>query len=91
MISSRLALLFLSHRQQTHNTMIWNDTHFPAAMRSLNPSTRQKAIEIANRLVAQGELSKQQAITASIAEARRIARLSSSISEGNRSYVTPRQ
>lgn len=71
--------------------MIWNDTHFPAAMRSLNPSTRQKAIEIANRLMAQGELSRQQAVAVSIAEARRLARLLSSTSENSRSYVLPRQ
>ncbi|WP_246168744.1 DUF2188 domain-containing protein [Rudanella paleaurantiibacter] len=56
--------------------MMWSDTHFPAAMRSLNPSTRAKAIEIANRLVAQGDMTKQQAITVSISEARRMARLS---------------
>ncbi|MCY7356049.1 MAG: DUF2188 domain-containing protein, partial [Rudanella sp.] len=50
--------------------MNWNETHFPAAMRSLSHSTRQKAIEIANRLVAQGELTKQEAVMMSIAEAR---------------------
>jgi uncharacterized protein YdaT len=58
-----------------NKTMMWSNTHFPAAMRSLNPSTRAKAIEIANRLVAQGDMTKQQAITYSIAEARRMARL----------------
>lgn len=56
--------------------MMWTDTHFPAAMRSLSPSTRQKAIELANRLMAQGELTRQEAIIASIAEARRLARQS---------------
>ncbi len=71
--------------------MIWNDTHFPAAMRSLNLSTRQKAIEIANRLMAQGELSRQQVVAVSIAEARRMARLSSPVSEVARPYVSPRQ
>lgn len=71
--------------------MIWNDTHFPAAMRSLNPSTRQKAIEIANRLMAQGELTKQQAVTVSIAEARRIARQSFTMNENSLTYASPRQ
>ncbi len=56
--------------------MMWNDTHFPAAMRSLNASTRRKAIELANRLMAQGDVSRQEAITLSIAEARRLARQS---------------
>ena len=71
--------------------MIWNDTHFPAAMRSLNPSTRQKAIEIANRLMAQGELSRQQAVAVSIAEARQLARLLSTGNENTRPYLSSRQ
>ena len=53
---------------------MWTTTHFPAAMRSLNPGTRKKAIEIANQLLEQGQLSKQQAISLSIDEARRWAR-----------------
>lgn len=71
--------------------MIWNDTHFPAAMRSLNPSTRQKAIEIANGLMALGELTRQQAITVSIAEARRIARQSFTMGDGSLTYASTRQ
>ncbi len=55
-------------------TPMWTTTHFPAAMRSLNPSTRAKAIEIANQLLEQGQLDKQRAITISIIEARRLAR-----------------
>ena len=54
--------------------MNWTLTHFPAAMRSLNPSTRAKAIEIANTLVERGEGNRQQAIEQSIAEARSWAR-----------------
>ena len=53
---------------------MWTTSHFPAAMRSLNPSTRVKAIEIANQLVEQGQLNQQQAIALSIDEARRWAR-----------------
>lgn len=56
-------------------TPMWTPTHFPAAMRSLNPSTRAKAIEIANQLLEQGQLDKQRAITISIIEARRLARM----------------
>lgn len=61
---------------------MWSATHFPAAMRSLNPSTREKAIEIANSLMSGGELDKQQAITISIAEARRMAR-QATVNSGN--------
>lgn len=43
-------------------------------MRSLNPSTRAKAIEIANQLLEQGQLDKQRAIATSVDEARRWAR-----------------
>jgi uncharacterized protein YdaT len=53
---------------------MWTDTHFPAAMRSLNPSTRGKAIEIANQLLEQGQLDKQRVIAISVDEARRWAR-----------------
>ena len=57
--------------------MMWTTTHFPAAMRSLNPSTRAKAIEIANGLLEQGQLDKSALITFSVEEARRWARRSS--------------
>ena len=53
---------------------MWSITHFPAAMRSLNPSTRAKAIEIANQLMEQGKLDKQRVVLMSIDEARRLAR-----------------
>ncbi|MVM34638.1 hypothetical protein GO755_31715 [Spirosoma sp. HMF4905] len=53
---------------------MWSITHFPAAMRSLNPSTRAKAIEIANQLIEQGQLDKQHIIMMSVEEARRWAR-----------------
>ncbi|MBC3784756.1 DUF2188 domain-containing protein [Spirosoma utsteinense] len=43
-------------------------------MRSLNPQTRAKAIEIANDLMRQGEQDKQTAIANSIREARTQAR-----------------
>lgn len=54
--------------------MMWNPTHFPSAMRSLNPSTRAKAIEIANDKLSQGGLERQQVIIESINEARQWAR-----------------
>ena len=72
------------------NTDMWNDTHFPSAMRSLSPSTRQKAIEIANQLITQGDLSKQQAVVVSIEEARRIARQSITVNEATHIYVAAR-
>ena len=53
---------------------MWSITHFPSAMRSLNPSTRAKAIEIANQLLEQGRIDKQRVITISVSEARRWAR-----------------
>jgi uncharacterized protein YdaT len=55
-------------------TMMWTPTHFPAAMRSLNTSTRAKAIEIANDLLIKGDLDRQQVIATSIYEARCWAR-----------------
>lgn len=54
----------------------WTTSHFPAAMRSLNHSTRVKAIEIANQLVEQDQLTPQRIIAVSINEARRWARCS---------------
>ena len=54
--------------------MNWTPTHFPALMRSLNPSTRARAIEIANSLMAHGDMDRQQAIQLSIVEARRQAK-----------------
>ena len=56
---------------------MWSITHFPAAMRSLNPTTRAKAIEIANQLLEQGQLDKQRVIMMSVDEARRWARCES--------------
>ena len=53
---------------------MWSVTHFPAAMRSLNPSTRAKAIEIANQMLEQGQFDKQNIVSMSIDEARRWAR-----------------
>lgn len=59
--------------QLNDNTM-WTNTHFPAAMRSLTPSVREKAIEIANSMLEQGAKDKQYVITVSISEARQWAR-----------------
>ncbi|GAB3774466.1 hypothetical protein GCM10028818_17330 [Spirosoma horti] len=60
-----------------HVNAMWSTTHFPAAMRSLNPTTRAKAIEIANRLLEQGQLDNHRVVAMSIDEARRWARLGS--------------
>ncbi|MBC8153138.1 MAG: hypothetical protein H7Z72_09520 [Bacteroidetes bacterium] len=49
---------------------MWSTTHFPAAMRSLNPTTRAKAIEIANGLFESGYTDKQQIIVSSVDQAR---------------------
>jgi len=54
--------------------VMWTATHFPAAMRSLNVSTRAKAIEIANQLLAQGHADKAQVIARSVADARQWSR-----------------
>ncbi|RYZ46225.1 MAG: hypothetical protein EOP49_23660 [Sphingobacteriales bacterium] len=54
--------------------MVWNQTHFPAAMRSLPPSVRAKAIEIANSLLEQAVPDQKEAISTSIYEARAWAR-----------------
>jgi uncharacterized protein YdaT len=54
--------------------MMWTLTHFPAAMRSLHPSTRASAIEIANELIGKAQMEQQQAIRQGINEARSIAR-----------------
>lgn len=72
------------------SVMMWNDTHFPAAMRSLNASTRHKAIELANQFMAQGNMTRQEAIAVSIAEARRLARQSARINEPTVAYAAPR-
>ncbi|WP_461149731.1 DUF2188 domain-containing protein [Spirosoma pulveris] len=60
---------------------MWTTKHFPAAMRSLNPSTRAKAIEVANRLLEQGQLDKQRVVAMSIEEARRWTRLEAAHAE----------
>ncbi|QJW92237.1 DUF2188 domain-containing protein [Spirosoma taeanense] len=67
---------------------MWTTTHFPAAMRSLNPSTRAKAIEIANHLLEQGQLDKQRIVAISVDEARRWARqMQSESSMATRPYA----
>ncbi|GAA4466527.1 hypothetical protein GCM10023189_48730 [Nibrella saemangeumensis] len=70
--------------------MMWSATHFPAAMRSLNPTTRAKAIEIANDLLSRGGLEKQQIISTSIDEARKWARRSYTDADRNGAYMPRR-
>lgn len=53
---------------------MWSTTHFPSAMRSLNPSTRAKAIEIANELLAGGYTDKTLVVITSINQARTLIR-----------------
>jgi uncharacterized protein YdaT len=68
---------------------MWSTTHFPAAMRSLNPSTRAKAIEIANQLLEQGQLDKHRIVAISVDEARQWARLGSSEREWPMANMRP--
>jgi uncharacterized protein YdaT len=68
---------------------MWTITHFPAAMRSLHPSTRAKAIEIANDLLAKGGVDRQFVIVTSINEARSLARRLASDASTNY-YTGPR-
>lgn len=70
--------------------MTWSATHFPAAMRSLSPTTRAKAIEIANELSSQGILAKQEIIAISIEEARKWARRGYMDTERNGVYIPRR-
>lgn len=53
---------------------MWSATHFPAAMRSLTPSVRAKAIEIANSLLIQDGTNKQEIVAISVSEARKWSR-----------------
>lgn len=69
--------------------MNWTPTHFPAAMRSLNPSTRAKAIELANFMMANGNVGLQEAIQFSITEARRQARASYPDTQNQLTYTFP--
>lgn len=64
--------------------IMWSTNHFPSAMRSLNPTTRTKAIEIANQLLEQGEMDKQHIVSFSVDEARRWARCQQVWSIANR-------
>lgn len=61
---------------------MWTDTHFPAAMRSLNSSTRAKAIEIANHLLMQGRTDKPAVVSQSITEARQWSRCNHALPNG---------
>lgn len=70
-------------------SMNWTPTHFPAAMRSLNPSTRAKAIELANLLMARGDIDRQEAIQTSIVEARRQARATFPDGQSQSVYTFP--
>lgn len=70
-------------------SMNWTPTHFPAAMRSLSPSTRAKAIELANLMMANGGVDRQEAIQASIIEARRQARASYPDTQTQSAYNFP--
>jgi hypothetical protein len=52
--------------------MPWNPAYYPASMKRLAPSVRQKAIEIANALLEQG-YDEGKAIRVAIAQAKRWA------------------
>jgi uncharacterized protein YdaT len=53
--------------------MPWNASYYPAAMRSLSPPVREKAIETANALLREGH-EEGPAIRIAIARAKRWAR-----------------
>jgi uncharacterized protein YdaT len=52
--------------------MPWNEDHFPPSMMHLTPVIREKAIEIANALLAEG-YDEGRAIRIAIAQAKRWA------------------
>ncbi|HEY0111389.1 MAG TPA: hypothetical protein VGB67_17245 [Fibrella sp.] len=58
-------------------------------MRSLSPSTRAKAIELANHMMAHGNMNRQEAIQASIIEARRQARAAFPDAQNPSAYTFP--
>ncbi len=58
-------------------------------MRSLNPSTRAKAIELANLMMARGDMDRQEVVQASIREARRQARASFPDAANTANYSFP--
>lgn len=49
--------------------MPWSDSHYPVSMKHLAPATREKAIEIANALLAEG-MEEGKAIRIAIAKAK---------------------
>jgi uncharacterized protein YdaT len=51
----------------------WNSAHYPVSMRFLLPAVREKAIEVANALLAEG-MEEGQAIRIAIAKAKEWAR-----------------
>jgi uncharacterized protein YdaT len=53
-------------------TVPWSSTYYPASMKRLPPLVREKAIEIANALLAQG-VDEGKAIRVAIAKARQWA------------------
>jgi uncharacterized protein YdaT len=53
--------------------MPWNATYFPTSMKNLPPLVREKAIAIANALLAEG-VDEGKAIRVAIAKAKRWAR-----------------
>lgn len=58
-------------------------------MRSLSPSIRAKAIEIANTLMIRDKLGRQEAIQVSIMEARRLAKTSNAPVSLSTEFVVP--
>ena len=54
--------------------MPWNENYFPSSMKHLPPLVREKAIEIANALLAEG-MEEGKAIRVAIAKAKQWARV----------------
>jgi len=66
--------------------MPWNQSHFPRSMRNPSPLVREKAIEIANALLAQG-YDEGKSIRIGIAQAKRWAEQGMSQRPGERQWL----
>ena len=50
--------------------MIWNKNNYPDSMKNLKPEIREKAIEIANKLISEKNMDESIAIPTAISRAR---------------------
>jgi uncharacterized protein YdaT len=66
--------------------MPWNQSYFPQSMRNISPLVREKAIEIANALLAQG-YDEGKSIRIGIAQGKRLAEQGISQRPGERQWL----